>query len=1175
MVIKTASPGVYIQEIDLTRGILDPITRNNGILAGPFERGPVGKAVKVQTEVDFRQTFGGPTNENYEYWWTVDNFLEYGGQCYIVRCDDAIGDEIDSSIELGEENDSIDGRHPQKMRNATDAYEFDVNDPADPTKSDVYMKNEEEFESTIGEVIPGAGKFFGRNPGTWMNGVGVAVIDRGADYQLLLDSENLALSLDGTIFINGGNAETNYEDTLNGGQSNIVIQDPQAILDRNLGRKTRAFDPSIISGQRLVQYAKLRSTKTGLDGEPSDEIIQSAVTSVEMVSGGSGYVSNDPETLGATTGYVFNVECTASAGDSTGQNLFLDLYIEGGVVTSSSVNLRGATGPLGWEEDEAFVADGVENADDDDFTAAAFTVAEIRETAKHVIRIGTAEDGITGTIVRREADYYIVAVAPKNNGTFGEVAEGQRIEDPAIPNTSLGDVETWVVLGYYQYYGSDRGNLLDVIWEPESYTREEGMEWLWPNRPFGGETVYKTKTALNVNGAPIKLPGSTPDAPIYKRLEGPAQLTSASGDTIAWSATRERWLQTYVPKEGDIVYDNYSDPDDPESIVTAYEVMGSADWYSQQIAFEGLPWIQFAPRPRTSAHAQDLGCEDDEMNVIVYDAQGNHDTMGGAAARKGRVLETYYQVSKFKGALTVEGANNYYKDLINTQSQIIYANEPVHIIGSTFVDDDPEGDQNISINAGRVYPGTQIKTGLKAALLQQRYGSIDESKLGDYTSSLSPAGVKTLNIVNAGTGFSASMINVPTYTDEQDPANNNTTLFVDIDVNDAGVVVGVSPTPGKNGSGYYYGQEVYVNSDSVNGTPAKFSVNTLTDSPKAPYLLLGGEDQLSASLGELQQAYRKVLDENIADLDYILQGPAFDNYFFATLAGGDFDYGQLPNETRQKDQLSFSIAKANQLIAIGEEVKTAMVLLSPPKSAALDPLDAREITDRVVEWADRIASSSYAVMDSGYKRMYDRFREKFIYVPLNGDIAGCMTRTSLVSQPFFSPGGLNRGQIKNVERLSYDPSKAQRDTLYSHRVNPVVTFPGEGTVLYGDKTTLAYSSAFQRINVRRLFIYCERVISEFAREVLFEFNDVPTRLNFVNTVNPFMTDVVSKRGATDFLVVCDSSNNTPEVIDRNEFVADIYIKPNRSINFVQLTFVATKTGVSFSEAIGTTRLTNN
>ena len=214
-------------------------------------------------------------------------------------------------------------------------------------------------------------------------------------------------------------------------------------------------------------------------------------------------------------------------------------------------------------------------------------------------------------------------------------------------------------------------------------------------------------------------------------------------------------------------------------------------------------------------------------------------------------------------------------------------------------------------------------------------------------------------------------------------------------------------------------------------------------------------------------------------------------------------------------------------------------------------------------------------MDSGYKRMYDRFREKFIYVPLNGDIAGCMTRTSLVSQPFFSPGGLNRGQIKNVERLSYDPSKAQRDTLYSHRVNPVVTFPGEGTVLYGDKTTLAYSSAFQRINVRRLFIYCERVISEFAREVLFEFNDVPTRLNFVNTVNPFMTDVVSKRGATDFLVVCDSSNNTPEVIDRNEFVADIYIKPNRSINFVQLTFVATKTGVSFSEAIGTTRLTNN
>ena len=248
-----------------------------------------------------------------------------------------------------------------------------------------------------------------------------------------------------------------------------------------------------------------------------------------------------------------------------------------------------------------------------------------------------------------------------------------------------------------------------------------------------------------------------------------------------------------------------------------------------------------------------------------------------------------------------------------------------------------------------------------------------------------------------------------------------------------------------------------------------------------------------------------------------------------------------------------------------------MVLLSPPRSAAVDPINAGVITNRIIEWADQLSSSTYAVFDSGYKYMYDRFADKYRYVPLNGDIAGVMAQSSLVSEPFFSPAGISRGQVKNVVKLSYDPSKDQRDLLFSSRVNPVVTFPGEGTVLYGDKTAVAYSSAFSRINVRKLFIYVEKQIAKIARNVLFEFNDVPTRTIFKNNTNPFLRDVQSKRGIIDFLIVCDDTNNTPEVVDRNEFVADIYIKPNRSINFVQLNFVATKSGVSFSEAIGLNR----
>ena len=1166
MVIKTASPGVYIQELDLTRGILDPVTRNNGIIAGPFERGPVDEAVKVSTEVEFRQIFGGPTNENYEYWYTVDNFLEYGGQCYVIRCDDAVGDEIDTSIEYNIDgtNTTSNIRHPQKMRNATDAFTYVENDISEPTKSEVYLKNDAQWESKLGDIIPGYGKFFGRNPGTWLNGVGVAVIDSGADYQLTLADGNPALNIDALLIINGGTATQEYEDVLVGGTAPKAEVDP--LMDVQFERETRAFDPDTLVGTKLVQYVKISSSTTNNDGETDTEINASEVTDIDLVSAGSGFVSNVTDTVGETEGWVVDVECTAdersdiSDNDPLGEGMIVDLYIEDGSVTKFRINLRGASAPKNFKVGDTFRTETPVNG-----TPAVFSVEDTREVNGLVIRIGDNEEGVIGTLVRKENDYYVVAVAPHADGSFGTAESGQPITDPAINSSVIGVVDEYVVLGYYVFYGSGRGGVVDVIWEPQTYTREEGMDWLWPNRPFGGELVYKNKSAVNVNGVPIELPESTPTNPKYKKLEGPARLTPSSGDTIHWHATRERWVQTYVPKRGDIIFDNYVNPEDPNAIVTPFTILASDDWYSQQIAFEGIPWIQFAPRPRTSAHAQDLNCENDEMNIIVYDAEGNHNTLGGAAPQKGRVLETYYQCSKLKGALTVEGNINYYQDLINAQSQIIYANEQVNIIGSTATFVDPVA-QNESLNAGKTLPGTPISTGLYCAYLSPRFGSVYAELIPLYSTNISPSGAKKLEIVQGGNGFSpnANISNLPTIT-----ASGNTSLNVDITTNEFGVVTAVRPTGGAEGTGFTYGEIVTLQSPEENGQPAQFEVTVMTGDPRAPYLLLGGHDQFSASLGELQYAYRKAITENLSDLDYILQGPAYDSFFLADLTA---ENGIV---VRNADQLSYAVSKANALISLGEELKTAMVLLSPPKSAALDPIESTRITEAIVEWADRIASSSYAVMDSGYKRMYDRFREKFIYVPLNGDIAGCMTRTSLVSQPFFSPGGMNRGQIKNVEKLAYDPSKPQRDTLYSHRVNPVVTWPGEGTVLYGDKTTLAYSSAFQRINVRRLFIYCERVIGQFAREVLFEFNDVPTRLNFVNTVNPFMTDVVSKRGATDYLVVCDSSNNTPEVIDRNEFVADIYIKPNRSINFVQLTFVATKTGVSFSEAIGSTRLTSN
>ena len=226
-----------------------------------------------------------------------------------------------------------------------------------------------------------------------------------------------------------------------------------------------------------------------------------------------------------------------------------------------------------------------------------------------------------------------------------------------------------------------------------------------------------------------------------------------------------------------------------------------------------------------------------------------------------------------------------------------------------------------------------------------------------------------------------------------------------------------------------------------------------------------------------------------------------------------------------------------------------------------------EATD-VLAFRNTLTSTSYAVLDSGWKYQYDKYNDKYRWIPLNADVAGLCARTDAIADPWFSPGGLNRGQIKNVVKLAYSPDKTDRDTLYKKGVNPVVAFPGEGTVLFGDKTLLAKPSAFDRINVRRLFIVLEKAIATAAKYQLFEFNDAFTRAQFRNLVEPFLRDIKGRRGIYDFRVICDETNNTGEVIDRNEFVADIYIKPARSINFISLNFIATRTGVAFEEIVG-------
>ena len=301
--------------------------------------------------------------------------------------------------------------------------------------------------------------------------------------------------------------------------------------------------------------------------------------------------------------------------------------------------------------------------------------------------------------------------------------------------------------------------------------------------------------------------------------------------------------------------------------------------------------------------------------------------------------------------------------------------------------------------------------------------------------------------------------------------------------------------------------------------------------------LSNGSDGSAATTAQKLTAYQKFQDAETVDVSLIM--------------AGDGDATHIDN-----------------LITIAENRMDAVVFASPERSDVVNVADDNTAKDNVIAFFNGIRSSSYVSFDSGYKYAYDRYNDVYRFVPLNGDVAGLCARTDLIADSWFSPAGLNRGIVRGAVKLAFNPTKTQRDELYRARVNPVATFPGQGTVLFGDKTGLTAPSAFDRINVRRLFITLEKAISTASKFQLFEFNDEFTRANFRNIVEPFLREVQGRRGITDFLVVCDETNNTGEVIDRNEFVAEIFIKPARSINFITLQFIATRTGVSFDEVAG-------
>ena len=351
----------------------------------------------------------------------------------------------------------------------------------------------------------------------------------------------------------------------------------------------------------------------------------------------------------------------------------------------------------------------------------------------------------------------------------------------------------------------------------------------------------------------------------------------------------------------------------------------------------------------------------------------------------------------------------------------------------------------------------------------------------------------------------------------------------------AGATITGSVAPSSTDAGDAWGQA----SDATGVDAFTLAGATSTD-------LADGADDYAYTAGEIDAAYEVFSETEDAEVDFVLMG------------------GSMANEVDTK-------AKAASVMAIAMNRKDCIAFVSPHKGNQVGSAGAltRSLQKtNTINFFNSLSSTSYAVFDSGYKYMYDRFNDLYRWIPCNGDVAGLCVSTSATLEDWYSPAGTNRGGLRNAVKLAYNPTQSDRDELYQARINPIVSFPGTGVILFGDKTALAAPSAFDRINVRRLFLAVQKRAERLAKGVLFEQNDATTRVGFASALNSYMSEVRSRRGVTDFLVVCDETNNTPSVIDRNEFVAEIYIKPTRSINYITVTLTATKTGVSFSEVIG-------
>ena len=546
-------------------------------------------------------------------------------------------------------------------------------------------------------------------------------------------------------------------------------------------------------------------------------------------------------------------------------------------------------------------------------------------------------------------------------------------------------------------------------------------------------------------------------------------------------------------------------------------VLDAGNWESADPVLKA----QFSGAPGTSAYATKRGVYDDELHIAIYDTP-----TGAFSGVAGSLLEKYAFLSKLTDAKRADGSNNYYKSVVNSSSRYVWwldhpslaqQSEPTSVnvvnnsVGSSIVL--TASTKKISITVDGVTDPLYVNylKPFETFFAAAKDGTSRQIKIEN---TLSNNGIFTV------TAITETVVN-----------NAVTAVVITVAEN----LVSEVAANGKISS-VRKGQWGLTSlaADAIEGNNAFRVLNATVD-----ISLVGGVDDFSSSDADIQRAYLILTNTDQYDISLVPLGNV--------------------------SPVTAGVIVSNLI----ETRKDCIAFLSPNTGGEPITSTGSNATDAMIDYKNATGiDSSYAVIDSGFKYQYDRYNDAYRWVPLNGDIAGLCARTDYTADPWYSPGGFNRGHIKNVVKLGVNPGQTERDVLYQAGINPVVSFPGQGIILYGDKTMQSKPSAFDRINVRRLFIVLEKAIATAAKYQMFEFNDSFTRAQFKNLVEPYLRDVQGRRGVTDFRVKCDESNNTGEVIDRNEFVADIFIKPARSINFITLNFIAARTSVSFEEIGG-------